>query len=234
MPRKRTRRCKVIVNYRISDDDEDDNSPKRRKVAKPQIQEQQKRNKEIKYYISSDSEEEPQNSVTVVETDDTKNIESDNVDLITEVQQLAAKSAAICEELMKRSKQYTNEVTTSNEEQMNFQTAGVVDLTNVLETKHVDNKGLKNNNLESQDVVDLSDSPKIQECEGSNNQHKQNVRTGLECPICMEDLTGRQPKVTPCGHYFCKNCVQHFGSKSFNCPTCRKKCYVKRLYSIYL
>nr|XP_022908710.1 uncharacterized protein LOC111420035 [Onthophagus taurus] len=153
MPRKRTRRCKVIVNYRISDDDEDDNSPKRRKVAKPQIQEQQKRNKEIKYYISSDSEEEPQNSVTVVETDDTKNIESDNVDLITEVQQLAAKSAAICEELMKRSKQYTNEVTTSNEEQMNFQTAGVVDLTNVLETKHVDNKGLKNNNLESQDVV---------------------------------------------------------------------------------
>ncbi|XP_071052438.1 E3 ubiquitin-protein ligase RNF4-like isoform X2 [Onthophagus taurus] len=213
MPRKRTRRCKVIVNYRISDDDEDDNSPKRRKVAKPQIQEQQKRNKEIKYYISSDSEEEPQNSVTVVETDDTKNIESDNVDLITEVQQLAAKSAAICEELMKRSKQYTNEVTTSNEEQMNFQTAGVVDLTNVL---------------------DLSDSPKIQECEGSNNQHKQNVRTGLECPICMEDLTGRQPKVTPCGHYFCKNCVQHFGSKSFNCPTCRKKCYVKRLYSIYL
>ena len=42
-----------------------------------------------------------------------------------------------------------------------------------------------------------------------------------ECPICMDDFT--DPKSLPCGHKFCKDCIDQVvkTAKSHLCPTCR-------------
>ena len=42
-----------------------------------------------------------------------------------------------------------------------------------------------------------------------------------ECPICMEECSN--PKMLPCSHKFCKECLDQVvkTSKSHLCPTCR-------------
>ena len=50
------------------------------------------------------------------------------------------------------------------------------------------------------------------------------LKENLECPICMDTFI--VPKLLPCGHTFCANCIdQHIhdsvDSHSFNCPICQ-------------
>lgn len=43
----------------------------------------------------------------------------------------------------------------------------------------------------------------------------------MQCPVCYEpyDISDRRPKITPCGHTFCLQCLLLF--ESSECPTCR-------------
>lgn len=45
----------------------------------------------------------------------------------------------------------------------------------------------------------------------------------LECPIC-KDSPMLQPTITPCGHSFCKHCIDNYfnRNRSCVCPVCRK------------
>ena len=45
------------------------------------------------------------------------------------------------------------------------------------------------------------------------------VRTWL-CPICMEEI--HDPVVTPCGHVYCKRCIEEWLKRHPVCPTCNK------------
>ena len=53
---------------------------------------------------------------------------------------------------------------------------------------------------------------------------------GDECTICMEVI--EQRTVTPCGHVFCKECIETVlsgGHSAARCPTCRNPCTVGSL-----
>ncbi|XP_019647744.1 PREDICTED: tripartite motif-containing protein 2-like [Branchiostoma belcheri] len=47
------------------------------------------------------------------------------------------------------------------------------------------------------------------------------IREELSCSVCLELFT--RPKVLPCGHTFCQDCLQKLSGKegTFQCPTCR-------------
>ena len=50
------------------------------------------------------------------------------------------------------------------------------------------------------------------------------LESEITCPICQEHYT--EPKVLPCLHYYCKNCILKLtlrtqSGKSFHCPECR-------------
>ena len=42
-----------------------------------------------------------------------------------------------------------------------------------------------------------------------------------ECCICFDEIGCKNNCVTPCGHYFCFNCVTRALSNSNTCPMCR-------------
>lgn len=48
----------------------------------------------------------------------------------------------------------------------------------------------------------------------------------LICAICLETWVNKVPRLLPCAHTFCHECLEDFGEKSkngiINCPTCRK------------
>ena len=44
------------------------------------------------------------------------------------------------------------------------------------------------------------------------------ARRLCECSICMEVYT--DPRVLPCGHTFCRQCIEAFGELA--CPVCRE------------
>ncbi|CAD5112770.1 unnamed protein product [Dimorphilus gyrociliatus] len=51
----------------------------------------------------------------------------------------------------------------------------------------------------------------------------------LQCGICTESFVNNDPRMLPCQHTFCLNCLQglkdkgkHFSRNSFLCPVCRK------------
>ncbi|GIL56371.1 hypothetical protein Vafri_11730 [Volvox africanus] len=50
-----------------------------------------------------------------------------------------------------------------------------------------------------------------------------------ECPICVDGLD--QPSVTPCNHWFCRECIVGWiaASAHHNCPTCRQPIAVTNL-----
>ena len=57
------------------------------------------------------------------------------------------------------------------------------------------------------------------------------VREGLQdeitCPICQEFF--QDPKILPCGHYYCKQCILQLArelEQSFPCPECRKDTFL--------
>ena len=52
------------------------------------------------------------------------------------------------------------------------------------------------------------------------------LRREITCPICQENYT--DPKLLPCNHYFCKECILQLvrwagAGKSISCPKCRKE-----------
>ncbi|ESO84293.1 hypothetical protein LOTGIDRAFT_71142, partial [Lottia gigantea] len=51
----------------------------------------------------------------------------------------------------------------------------------------------------------------------------------LECSVCFENFIS--PKILPCGHTFCLNCVKRLiGDKTetFPCPTCQQKVQIPK------
>ncbi|XP_035697397.1 mucin-5AC-like isoform X2 [Branchiostoma floridae] len=50
----------------------------------------------------------------------------------------------------------------------------------------------------------------------------------FDCSICLQIFT--RPKVLPCGHTFCKNCLVTYvnGDWSFKCPTCMTSVYLAK------
>ncbi|GIL83947.1 hypothetical protein Vretimale_10963 [Volvox reticuliferus] len=67
-------------------------------------------------------------------------------------------------------------------------------------------------------AVAVSDNTTVQIPEGVN-----------ECPICVDGLD--QPAVTPCNHWFCRECITGWiaASAHHNCPTCRQPIAVESL-----
>ena len=42
------------------------------------------------------------------------------------------------------------------------------------------------------------------------------------CPVCLESLINKEPRLLSCGHTFCTPCLQHlFGGNTVKCPKCR-------------
>jgi len=41
-----------------------------------------------------------------------------------------------------------------------------------------------------------------------------------DCPICLQNIKGNDLMITPCGHFFHKNCISKIRNNT--CPTCRK------------
>ena len=64
----------------------------------------------------------------------------------------------------------------------------------------------------------------------SSTEALKKVEEQTTCPICLEHFTN--PKLVPCGHSFCLQCLQHVpielvnGSHYLPCPTCRVSCPV--------
>ena len=61
----------------------------------------------------------------------------------------------------------------------------------------------------------------------STNEGFKKLEEQITCPICLEHFSN--PKVLPCFHSFCLQCLQHVlveGNHSLPCPTCRSSCLV--------
>lgn len=49
------------------------------------------------------------------------------------------------------------------------------------------------------------------------------IEKELKCPVCCEIFN--DPVVTPCGHSFCKNCLDTWIEGSQNCPYCKQSLF---------
>ncbi|CDH58156.1 predicted protein [Lichtheimia corymbifera JMRC:FSU:9682] len=50
----------------------------------------------------------------------------------------------------------------------------------------------------------------------------------LQCPICLQPIT--EATSTPCGHTFCRDCIQHWLKRNTPCPCCNFKLHRRLLY----
>ena len=62
--------------------------------------------------------------------------------------------------------------------------------------------------------------------------------TGVECPICMDDLTqmkaaGHRLHSTTCGHLFCHPCIKRAIAITKKCPTCRQPLTAEKIRPIF-
>lgn len=60
---------------------------------------------------------------------------------------------------------------------------------------------------------------------GSKDNNDKSTSAGVEdnCPVCLEDLAGKQPKAIPiCGHKVCGECWKGLQTCNPVCPVCRK------------
>lgn len=56
----------------------------------------------------------------------------------------------------------------------------------------------------------------------------------LECPICLQNINGREPTATKCGHLFCSNCIRRSINTRPKCPICNAPALLSELRSIFL
>lgn len=55
----------------------------------------------------------------------------------------------------------------------------------------------------------------------------------FECSICLQNIVGREPVSTKCGHIFCKECISRFIQEKKKCPNCNADAILLDLRSIY-
>ena len=59
----------------------------------------------------------------------------------------------------------------------------------------------------------------------SHSEVKQRVEDEITCPVCQDHF--QEPKILPCCHYYCKQCIQKLAMRAganqpFPCPECRR------------
>lgn len=58
----------------------------------------------------------------------------------------------------------------------------------------------------------------------SQSGHSKTLKEELTCPLCLDIY--RSPHMLPCGHNFCKKCLEHLKRQAergrFRCPECRE------------
>lgn len=65
----------------------------------------------------------------------------------------------------------------------------------------------------------------------SQSGHSKSLKEELTCPLCLDIY--RSPHMLPCGHNFCKKCLEHLKRQAergrFRCPECREchRCVTK-------
>ncbi|XP_023177669.1 E3 ubiquitin-protein ligase TRIM33-like [Drosophila hydei] len=84
---------------------------------------------------------------------------------------------------------------------------------------------LANGQKQSQDINLPAD---ITESDEDGKHH------AYECPICLENVSGRQPATTKCGHVFCYGCILSVLRVNHKCPICSvhlaTRRAIKRIY----
>ncbi|XP_078661418.1 tripartite motif-containing protein 2-like [Branchiostoma floridae x Branchiostoma belcheri] len=80
-------------------------------------------------------------------------------------------------------------------------------------------------NIYSSDVTGLKNSNKMTTAPSSLGTH---FKEELSCSICLELFT--RPKVLPCQHTFCQDCLQDHAGRggTFQCPICRRQVRLPR------
>ena len=51
-----------------------------------------------------------------------------------------------------------------------------------------------------------------------------------ECPICFKLLAGSATATTPCGHLFCRACIERALKIRSECPLCMQACTAGELH----
>lgn len=55
----------------------------------------------------------------------------------------------------------------------------------------------------------------------------------LECSICLQNILGREPVSTKCGHTFCRACIRQSIQEYNRCPNCNIDANLLDLRPIY-
>jgi hypothetical protein len=62
-------------------------------------------------------------------------------------------------------------------------------------------------------------------------QHPNDNAQADECPICLDTLAGvAATATTPCGHRFCRECIEEALGRSGECPSCMQACAAADLH----
>ena len=72
-------------------------------------------------------------------------------------------------------------------------------------------------------VVPCPESPGVTLHHVTNMSNvQQKLEDEITCPVCQD--TFDNPKILPCGHYYCKRCVLQLAARKqpFPCPECRR------------
>ncbi|EAX97902.1 hypothetical protein TVAG_059670 [Trichomonas vaginalis G3] len=69
-------------------------------------------------------------------------------------------------------------------------------------------------NTEQPNINTAQEAPQNPQ-DDTENQEEEDLFT---CPICMEEL--HDPVATPCGHVFCRRCIEEWLIRSECCPNC--------------
>ena len=63
-----------------------------------------------------------------------------------------------------------------------------------------------------------------------HSKHPNDNAQAAECPICLEVLANVDEKATtPCGHVFCRACIEAALPRSGECPSCTQACSTAQL-----
>ncbi len=55
------------------------------------------------------------------------------------------------------------------------------------------------------------------------------LKTKIDCPICLETIAPNQIEMTACGHKYCKQCINTIkAGANPECAICRTKIWVKK------